>query len=162
MGGRRYRSSITGPTLFFATTTAENHFHIFDTPDKLSSAEAILFKVVHHSEASLYGYVIMPNHIHVLILMKDGGKQLSTFMHSLKGNIRKALYGDVRIWQQRFDDLIIKTEEQFAIKLNYMHWNPVKRNLVKHAEEWPFSSYRFWTNQEEHPILVRNLEGLRG
>jgi putative transposase len=158
MGGRRYRSSIPGPALFFATTSADGRIEIFDSNDRLGLAEEILFQVARRHEAVLTGYVIMPNHVHFLIGMREGGKQLSSFMHSYKGNVRQAIYGNAHIWQQRFDDLVITSQEQFTIKLNYMHWNPVKRQLVNRPEAWRFSSYRFWAFGEENPHLVRDFD----
>jgi putative transposase len=104
------------------------------------------------------GYTIMPNHTHFLIGTPEGGQQLSRFMHSFKGNVRQDFVGNDRFWQQRFDDLAVTTIEQFRIKLEYIHWNPVKRGLVVKPEDWRRSSYRFWEHGEEHPVLVRDFD----
>jgi putative transposase len=157
MGGRRYRAAFEGPALFFATTSTYNHVDSFDNDEKLSLAERILFKVI-NLQCYLLSYVIMPNHVHLMVGFKGGGNQLSKFMHSFKGNIRHEIVGNSRFWQQRFDDLLIKTDDQFRIKLKYIHWNPVKRGLVSKPENWSYSSYRFWEFGEEKAGLIRDLD----
>ncbi len=102
-------------------------------------------------------YVIMPNHIHLLMGVKNGGKELSRFIFSLKGLIRKRLSGNKDFWNERFDDLVIRSEEQFLIKLNYIHNNPVKRGLSASPEDWRYSSFKFWNNEINHPILKKDL-----
>jgi len=71
--------------------------------------------------------------------------------------IRKNLVGDKLLWNKRFDDLVITTEKQFLIKLDYIHNNPVKRGLVERPDKWRFSSYIFWHSEIEHPVLRREF-----
>jgi hypothetical protein len=40
----------------------------------------------------------------------------------------------------RYDELIITSERMLKIKINYIHFNPVKAGLVEKAEDWEFSS----------------------
>jgi len=157
MGERRYRSSVAGPALFFVTTSTLDRIDLFDSNHKLSQANEILFNVVKLHSSILMGYVLMPNHVHLLIGTQQGGDQISKFVHSFKGNVRKEIAGDRSIWQKRFDDLMIATEDQFRIKLEYIHWNPVKRGLVEKPEDWKYSSYRFWALGEENPLLVKDF-----
>ena len=42
----------------------------------------------------------------------------------------------------RFDDVVIYSSEMFNIKLNYIHYNPLKRGLVENPEDWKYSSAR--------------------
>ncbi len=46
--------------------------------------------------------------------------------------------------EARFDDLIIQTESQLKIKMEYIHNNPVKAGLVQKAEDWMYSSAADW------------------
>ena len=143
--------------MYFVTTSTTNHVKHFNNKDRLTLATNTLYEVVKLQACFLMGFVIMPNHVHLLIGTQQGGNQISKFMHSFKGNVRKQIAGDRRFWQQRFDDLVIITEEQFRIKMNYIHWNPVKDGLVEKPEDWRFSSYRFWEFGEENPNLVRDF-----
>ena len=74
----------------------------------------------------LFGHVIMPSHIHILVGSPAGGPGISIFMHSLKGRVREVLQGKGKFWQDRFDDLQITSEKQFKIKLEYIHYNPLR------------------------------------
>ena len=60
--------------------------------------------------------------------------------------------GCFALWQPRFDDLLIYSEKQFKIKVEYIHNNPVKDGLVNDAIEYPYSSARAWILEE--PGLV--------
>ncbi|MBC8204992.1 transposase [bacterium] len=155
--GRRLRTLITGPTLFFVTLSTIGRKDVFTDTKKLDLAESSLFEVVQNKNCHLMAYVIMPNHIHLLMGVKNGGKELSRFIFSLKGLIRKRLSGNKDFWNERFDDLVIRSEEQFLIKLNYIHNNPVKRGLSASPEDWRYSSFKFWNNEINHPILKKDL-----
>ena len=92
------------------------------------------------------GYVLMPTHIHLISGSAQGGRGISRYVHSVKGRIRETLQGKGKFWQDRYDDLLLKSEKQFRTKLNYIHYNPVRAGLVELPEEWIYSSYRDWKN----------------
>jgi putative transposase len=92
------------------------------------------------------GYVVMPEHIHLLI-SEPQEKNPSTVMQALKlGFARRVLaeakrkrnpaqdrlfdYAPQHIWQKRFYDFNVWTKRKRIEKLRYMHRNPVKRGLV--------------------------------
>jgi hypothetical protein len=45
------------------------------------------------------------------------------------------------LWQGRFFDRALRTVKEYGRAIEYIHWNPVKRGLVKRAREWVWSSY---------------------
>ena len=148
---------IQGPALFFATTSTLKRKNYFTSEAKLEIVRDELFCTVELKVCYLMGYVIMPNHVHILIGFLDGGKGLIKFMHSFKGIVRKRLIGDNLFWERGYDDLMMKTVAQFNIKLNYIHFNPVKRGLVEAPEDWRFSSYRFWEMGEANSCLTMDF-----
>ena len=155
--GKRLRNSITGPSLFFITFSTIDRENVFTDKQKMSLVESTVFEVMKYKKCSLHGYVIMPNHLHLLVGIKHGGKELSALVFSLKGMIRKRLVGNTNLWEERFDDLLITSEKQFKIKLEYIHNNPVKRGLAGTPESYRFSSYRFWTEDLNHEHLTKDL-----
>ena len=155
--GRRKRSLIKGPSLFFVTFSTHEKTDVFNSDDLLEIVENTLFEIVKLSGYTLLGYVIMPNHLHLMIGVRNDGKALSKFIFSLKGIVRKRICGDKILWQKRFDDLVISAEKQFKVKLDYIHNNPVKRGLVESPAEWRFSSYRFWLSDKIHPVLIKEF-----
>jgi putative transposase len=58
------------------------------------------------------------------------------------------------VWQRRFYDFVVWSEDQRAEKLRYMHRNPVKRGLVLGPEDWAWSSFRHYAYDEAGSVLV--------
>ena len=120
------------------------------------------------------GYVVMPEHIHLLLSEPVIGNP-SKVMQVLKQRTARALlpkrrpsdprqanlFGEAPsrapFWQARFYDFNVWTTKKRVEKLKYMHRNPVKRGLVAAPEEWRWSSYRFYLLNE--PGTVRVNEG---
>jgi putative transposase len=109
---------------------------------------------------AVVGYVIMPEHVHLLISEPQKGTP-STVMQVLKQRVsrevrrrrRKAApAGQLRLgfgespaplpqfWQRRFHDFNVWSAKKRSEKLEYMHWNPVKRGLVARSNDWAWSS----------------------
>jgi len=114
------------------------------------------------------GYVVMPDHIHLLISEPELGTP-STVMQVLKQRYarrrlrkrrRKAGQGELwpeaeqRVWQRRFYDFNVWSERKRVEKLRYMHRNPVKRGLVLKPEQWEWSSYRSYAYEEEGAVKI--------
>ncbi len=105
----------------------------------------------------LVGYVVMPEHVHLLISEPLVGTP-STAMQMLKQRVsRLARQGtedgkDHSFWETRFYDFNVRTKKKKVEKLVYMHMNPVKRGLVDQPDDWIWSSYSFY--QEKGKILI--------
>jgi putative transposase len=113
----------------------------------------------------IIGYVVMPEHVHLLINEPPGATP-STILHRLKLRVakrmrkrrRRVLAGQIPLpfeeckgvprpfWQPRFHDFNVYSTGKRMEKLNYMHGNPVKRGLVNHPKDWPWSSWSFYEN----------------
>jgi REP element-mobilizing transposase RayT len=57
-------------------------------------------------------------------------------------------------WQARFHDFNVGTKRKYAEKVTYMHFNPVKRNLVTSPELWRWSIFRNYWCGEEGPVKI--------
>ena len=122
--------------------------------------QQLLLQVAERKSISIIGFVIMPNHLHLIVGSKEGGPGIARFIHSLKGMIRKQLVGNAKLWQERYDDLVLKSEKQFRIKLNYIHTNPVRAGLAAKPEDWSYSSYKDWLNQNKDSKIDFDLKVL--
>ena len=103
-------------------------------------AEIIMNTILDSStrnEMTLYAYVIMPNHMHILI--KPIICVISKAMQLIKGRSSRQI-NEGNFWQKGFFDFGVLTEEKFREKFNYIHSNPVKWGLVKEAEDYKYSS----------------------
>ena len=101
-----------------------------------------------HGAIALHGYVVMPDHYHVLLALRGDSSISGVVMrgvHSLFARAcREATGVRGRVWQRRFYDHVIRDREDLCTKLSYMHGNPVRARLVENAVEYPWSSCRFW------------------
>jgi hypothetical protein len=59
-----------------------------------------------------------------------------------------------RFWQRRFYDFKVWSLKKRVEKLHYMHMNPLKRKLVDHPRDWPWSSFSFYSNLKQGLIPV--------
>jgi putative transposase len=107
---------------------------------------------------ALVGYVVMPEHVHLLISEPERGTA-SMVIQVLKQRISCALRkerGEAKgsaVWQRRFYDFNVWSAKKVPEKLRYMHENPVKRKLVSGAGDWKWSSWLNYANGE--PGLIR-------
>ena len=117
------------------------------------------------------GYVVMPEHIHLLISEPERGTP-STVMQVLKQRYarrilrkkkRSSAQGELwpdkeeHVWQRRFYDFNVWSARKRIEKLRYMHRNPVKRGLVNTPEDWRWSSFRYYAYSEGGPVKVNEV-----
>ena len=101
------------------------------------------------------GYVLMPEHVHLLV-GEPSRSSLSVALQVLKQQTSRKLKqrGVVQFWQRRYYDFNVHNEEKRVEKLRYMHRNPVKRGLGLEPQHWDWSSYRHYADGERGAVLV--------
>ena len=104
----------------------------------------------------VYGYVVMPEHVHLLV-SEPRLATLAVVIKSLKQGVsRRLIGGAARFWQRRYYDFNIRDYAQFAEKLDYIHNNPVKRALCLRPEDWPWSSARHYATGYEGRVEIES------
>ena len=126
----------------------------------------------------LIGYVVMPEHVHLLVSEPRNGTP-SKVLQVLKQKVSRALRGRGRkkapgqlssafaaaateeraFWQRRFYDFNVWSSKKVREKLEYMHANPVKRKLVVHPKDWPWSSWSYYAKGDEGLIGIDPVDG---
>jgi putative transposase len=104
------------------------------------------------------GYVVMPEHVHLLVGEPERST-LSIALQMLKQNVARTLCvpeDQPRFWQRRYYDFNVWTEEKRIEKLRYIHRNPVTRGLVVKPEDWTWSSFRHWPTGEESVVEIES------
>jgi REP element-mobilizing transposase RayT len=95
----------------------------------------------------LIAWVVMPNHVHVMIETFDG-YPLDKVIHSWKSfttiQANSLLQREGRFWFHDYFDRYIRDEQHFKNAVYYIHNNPVLAGLVDHPEDWPYGSARLW------------------
>jgi putative transposase len=108
----------------------------------------------------VFGYVVMPEHVHLLISEPDV-ETLATTIQALKVSFARcceSLRADEAgaFWQKRYYDHNVRTHQSFVGKLCYIHRNPVKRGLCTTPEEWRSSSFRHYATGEIGVVEVES------
>ena len=102
------------------------------------------------------GYVLMPEHVH-LLLSEPKQIPLASMIRVLKGETSKCLKGTRdQFWQRRYYDFNVFTEDKRVEKLRYMHRNPVVRGLVEKPEDYPWSSFHNWSTGEPGRVEIES------
>jgi len=136
----------------------------------------------------LIGYVIMPEHVHVIVYPHPRGEDepipVSRLLHAFKQHV--GFYGKQRlrevwrehgalrssplnawatgdedeqtIWNVRGYDFNVRNHKALLQKLDYCHKNPITRGLVERSEQWAWSSYRFY-EFDDRSVLAMDWDG---
>jgi putative transposase len=97
-------------------------------------------------DIDLYGFVIMPDHVHLVVRL-NGEITISWWMDRFKSYIARKL-GKGPIWQQGYWSEVVPNIAFLEQKLQYIHNNPVRAEIVERAEDFEWSSARDYFCQE--------------
>ena len=106
----------------------------------------------------IVGYVVMPEHVHLLVSEPERAL-LAVALQMLKQISSRKLHdypGKGVFWQKRYYDFNVFSDRKRIEKLRYMHRNPVKRGLVEKPEDWKWSSYRHYLTGVEGVVEVES------
>ena len=87
-------------------------------------------------------YVLMPDHLHLFVVLEDDQIRLPECIRSLKNSISKVLRARGEPpphWQKGFFDHIMRGSESYSQKWEYVRANPARAGLVDRAEDWPYA-----------------------
>ncbi|MBZ5555263.1 MAG: transposase [Acidobacteriia bacterium] len=129
---------------YLITAANFEHVPVMDTPERLTEFEARLLESMDRIGADVPGWVILPNHYHILVDVSSLDL-VSAVLQQLHGgtsrqwNLEDDLVGQRRVWY-KFEDRMIRDTRHFYRALNYIHFNPVKHGYVSDPFDWPWSS----------------------
>lgn len=146
---------------YFVTVNAFNKRNIF----KLDRFKMLYLETLDYCRKKfkfqLFGFVIMRDHIH-LLLTPPGKYTISDVMHHVNGvfanKYNKITKNSGRVIQRKFWEHIIRNKNDFEEKLNYIHNNPVRAGLVKNLEDWKYSSFHNYYLDDESLIIIDKIE----
>ena len=150
--------------LYFVTFSCYRRFPLLCTIGARNVFVEALGAIRDRYKFSLVGYVVMPEHVHLLlsetpkstpsIVLKVLKQRVARDLRSeARDNVMAGDAGLPRFWESRFHDFNVYSGYKVREKLEYMHANPVKRGLVKSPGEWLWSS--FWFYEKGESGLVR-------
>ncbi|MCP4592842.1 MAG: hypothetical protein GY842_19070 [bacterium] len=90
----------------------------------------------------LYGYCLMPDHVHVLLSPAGCRRPLRDWLQAFKSytaHWAKSRLGSTPLWQRSSFDHVCRNGETAEVVLNYILNNPLRAGLVERAGDWPWS-----------------------
>lgn len=152
---------ISPGSIYHVTVRGNNQQKIFKSVSARLKYLAILRTLKERYKFKLYAYVLMPNHVHLLIVPCEKGS-ISEIMHDLnliyaKYFKRKHNYSG-HLFQDRFYSTIIDSETYLWTVSRYIHLNPVKAGLCKKPENFRWSSYNIYCEIEYQDDLIDKKE----
>ena len=146
MKGERIRYQQTGE-FHFLTFSCFRRRPYLSTDAAKELFEDALERVRRRYLFVVAGYVVMPEHVHLLVNEPQRGlgvwSLLSRAVQALKLSVSMRSR-ERPFWQAHYYDFNISTHEKFVEKLRYIHRNPVRRGLVAKPEDWKWSSFRHY------------------
>ena len=171
--------------LHFITCSCYQRLPLFASVRSRNLFVKILGEVRDRYGFLLGGYVVMPEHIHLLI-SEPGRGTPSTVMQVLKQRVsrrlrhkprKRAPSQQLRLPFRDAHDFLpnsgspastisrvrallgarrkyVRSQTKFVEKLHYMHMNPLKRKLVTHPRDWPWSSFSFYAKKESGLVRI--------
>ena len=122
------------------TRTLNRQFYLEQPPDKRLILAAMDF-YRRRGDFKLYGFVIMSNHIHVIIHPAPG-VLLARIVNGIKTwtSRRNSAKPSGSLWERRYDDNRIKSDKELRSIVQYIHNNPVRAGIVSDPQAYPWSS----------------------
>jgi putative transposase len=104
------------------------------------------------------GYVVMPEHVHLLISEPERSN-LAVTLQMLKQVVSRKLHREADsspLWQPRYYDFNVWSPHKREEKLRYMHENPVTRGLATTPQGWAWSSFRHYATGEPSVVEIES------
>lgn len=154
------RLRVPGGTYFF-TVCLENRTGttLIDNIGHLRFAYA---RTVAELPVTCHAMVVLPNHLHAVWTLPDGDNDFSERWRRIKARFSNALgptgfpgqskagKREKGVWQRRFWEHAVRSEDDLAAAIGYCWNNPVKHGFVAHPADWPFSSFTRGLRKDGH------------
>ena len=161
---------------YYLTSVAKDRLPVFQTDAlKQITCEAI-DEARKSGKFALYAYVIMPDHLHLITDSELSPGKTLQFINGITGHriieylkehhhtssLKKLQHAKgpreykYSLWNHHPDARLLMTEEMLMQRVTYTHQNPVRAELVKHPEDYLWSSVRCWSGKilENEPLLM--------
>jgi putative transposase len=130
--------------LYFFTLSALGKQPLFSERRVRDALRGAIHEVRQELPFAIKAWVLIPDHLHCIWSLPAGDHEFQLRWAQVKARTAHALRndgeGEPSIWSPHYWDHAIRDEEDFRLHLDYVHWNPVKHNLVKRAIDWPYST----------------------
>ena len=148
----RYRRSyIPGGTYFFTVNLLDRSQSLL--VDNIEHLRGAVLTAKRKRPFHINAWVVLPDHMHAIWTLPEGDSDYSGRWREIKKAFCKSIpigeplslvrnnKGERGIWQRRFWEHSIHSEDDYKKHCDYVYFNPVKHGLVHRVKDWPYSSF---------------------
>jgi REP element-mobilizing transposase RayT len=162
---RKWSNQDLPGALHFVTGNFLDRIPVFNQEACCQSFIDTLATLLNEWPCKLIAYVLMPDHLHLIVNPKDGlireftGKLKSLSARDItktaRGiNFKLDFEGSLHVWQESFKAIPPWSAWMIWQKINYIHANPVQAGLVSSAKNYRWSSFQAFHSESEKPLEV--------
>jgi putative transposase len=132
--------SLCGQPVFI-TIRAYMHLAPFQDPQLCNMAVGTLLEQKEDLKCRIHIYCLMLDHIHFLVSPRQDGNSVLDFTKWYKGKTTHLSWNlgwEGKLWQPRFYDHIVRSDESLGAISDYILQNPIRKGLASSTEEWPW------------------------
>ena len=135
---------------FFVTTKTFMGKALLQSDRNVALLVDVLRSCVADGHFRVHDFVVMPNHLHVLIALRED-MSVEKAVQFVKGRfsyrIKRELGFAGEVWQRGFSEVQVIGQESFTHHRAYIAANPVKAGLVDSPEQYPYC-FQFLANKK--------------
>jgi len=147
----RYRRNLVpGGTYFFTATLVDRRST--DLVEHVGALRAVVRETRAAHPFIIDAVVVLPDHLHIVMTLPADDANYANRLSLIKRRFTTAVAqagiriprhanGEYALWQRRFWEHTIRDERDFERHVDYIHFNPVKHDLVTRVRDWPYSSF---------------------
>lgn len=150
---------------YYQRENLSEKFSRFAEYKKIEKEQNYFYNFLQNKEkkVEIIAYCLMPTHLHLILKqLKENG--ISVFMNTTLNSYSKYFNTKLKrkgpLWESRFKNVLVKTDEQLTHLTRYIHLNPVTAYLVGKPQNWEFSSYREYLGKVSKEDIVCRYEDL--
>ncbi|MES9903782.1 MAG: transposase [Sedimenticola sp.] len=167
------RANAKGATYFFTVVTKERK-PWFGNEENVNILREAFRITMNEKPFEIEAAVILTDHLHCIWKLPEGDNDYSGRWREIKKRASRHLdkrtneRGERPVWQRRFWEHRIRDDQDWRNHIDYIHYNPVKHQLVERVSDWPWSSFhqavakgwyeQNWGNTIPHNIADMNHE----
>jgi putative transposase len=154
--------------VYHVLTRGNNRQDVFEDEEDFRKYLNLLLRYKGKYQFKLYHYVLMTNHVHLVIEPSEGGGSLSEIMKGINiayAQQYKRKYSHTgHFWQDRYKSILISKDNYLLACGSYVELNPVRAKMVEDPKDYPWSSYRAYAYGrrdrlvDEHPVYLQLSE----
>ncbi|MCX7380813.1 MAG: transposase [Alphaproteobacteria bacterium] len=146
------RNRVPGGTYFFTVNLLDRRADLLTR--HIEALRMSVRKARHRSPFHIDAWVVLPDHMHCLWTLPEDDTNFAGRWWAIKTHFSKGVPGDAArsasrqkkgergIWQRRYWEHTIRDDRDYAVHMDYIHFNPVKHGLAAAPAEWPYSTFR--------------------